>query len=59
MNEELADHISKLAAPIYAAHILRLSRHLFPEEIPNRVREAAMDQSILEAKALWERTLML
>ena len=56
MNRELAEHISLLAAPIYAALLMQVSSvdGLFvPAEILNTMREHAITQ----AHALWLQTL--
>ena len=56
MNAEIAEHISALAAPIYAAllqQILSVDGLHAPAELIAKLRK----QAIVEAEALWAATL--
>lgn len=55
MNRELAEHISLLAAPIYAA---MLQRHIVAStELPAETLSEMRKHAIIQAHALWRETL--
>ena len=56
MNSDLADHISLLAAPIYAALLVR-DGHDSDQGPDNIELDRLCDFAIEYATALWQRTL--
>jgi hypothetical protein len=58
MNRELAEHISLLAAPIYAAVLAPYSAYLASGgELPAEALDALRGSAITQAHALWLQTL--
>ena len=57
MNRELAEHVSLLAAPIYAGFLSRAVAARTDNEIGVEILNALRRDAITQARALWLQTL--